>query len=113
MSAWVLIRSLPDNQRLIRSNIILGGRLSKETGYVSAAIRADLIGAQGVTLTDLRPSGSARINGERVDVVADAGWLEAGTPVRVVRAEGYRTLVEAVEASGAIAAAESDGGETV
>ena len=98
VSAWALVRSLPDNQRLIRSNIILGGRMSKETGYVSAAIRADLVGAEGVTLTDLRPSGSARINGERLDVVADSGWMEAGTPVRVVRAEGYRTLVEAVEA---------------
>lgn len=97
MSAWVLIRSLPDNQRLIRSNVILGGRLSKETGYVSAQVRADLVGAEGVTLTALRPSGSARVHGERLDVVADSGWIEAGMPVRVVRAEGYRTLVEAVE----------------
>ncbi|HUG01634.1 MAG TPA: NfeD family protein [Longimicrobiales bacterium] len=101
MSSWVLIRSLPDNKRLIRSNVILGGRLSKDTGYVSAKVRADLVGAEGVTLTALRPSGSARVKGERVDVVADSGWMEAGVPVRVVRAEGYRTLVEAVEEPGA------------
>jgi membrane-bound serine protease (ClpP class) len=113
VSAWALIRSLPDNQRLIRSNVVLGGRLSKDTGYVSAEVRADLVGAEGVTLTALRPSGSARLNGERVDVVADSGWIEAGTPVRVVRAEGYRTLVEALgepEARLSAAATESPRG---
>jgi membrane-bound serine protease (ClpP class) len=97
VTAWAFIRSLPNNRRLIRSGVILGGELSKEAGYVSAEVRADLVGAEGVTLTALRPSGSARVNGERVDVVADSGWMEAGTPVRVVRAEGYRTLVEALE----------------
>ncbi|MEN8374474.1 MAG: NfeD family protein [Gemmatimonadota bacterium] len=96
VTTWALIRSLPNNRRLIRSGVILGGELSREAGYVSAEVRSDLVGVEGVALTALRPSGSARVNGERVDVVAESGWIEEGTAVRVVRAEGYRTLVEAV-----------------
>jgi membrane-bound ClpP family serine protease len=33
------------------------------------------------------------IGDERVDVVSEAEWIQAGTPVRVVSAEGYRHVV--------------------
>ena len=38
----------------------------------------------------------AEVAGERLDVVSEAGWITAGTPVRVLRAEGYRHVVRAV-----------------
>lgn len=43
----------------------------------------ELIGAEGVAATSLRPVGYVKIGGERVDALAESGIIEAGTPVVV------------------------------
>jgi len=96
VGAWTIIRLLPRNERFRRSGIMLGDSLSRETGYLSAPVRPDLVGHEGVALTDLRPAGTAQIGDERVDVVADGSWIERGTPIRVVRSDGYRHVVQPV-----------------
>lgn len=50
-------------------------------------------GARGVTLSDLRPAGVVEIDGERVDVVTEGGYIAAGEDVELVRDEGYRRVV--------------------
>jgi membrane-bound serine protease (ClpP class) len=50
----------------------------------------------GVAVTDLHPSGTAQFGDERVDVVSEGSFVEAGTAVRVVRADGYRHVVRPV-----------------
>jgi membrane-bound serine protease (ClpP class) len=45
-------------------------------------------------VTELRPSGAAEFDGERVDVTTDGEWLPAGTPVTVVKAEAMRVVVK-------------------
>jgi membrane-bound serine protease (ClpP class) len=57
-----------------------------------------LVGATGVALSDLRPGGFARINGERTDVVTQGDYISAGQPIIVIGddvivAEGYRRVV--------------------
>ena len=42
-----------------------------------------LVGAEGVTETALRPVGFVKINGQRLDAMAESGIVEAGTPVIV------------------------------
>lgn len=71
-----------------------GNRLVLGTD-VGGAHEAGLLGAHGVALTDLHPSGAADIDGARVDVVAEAGYLAAGTALVVVVDEGYRRVVRA------------------
>jgi len=56
---------------------------------------AGLVGAVGVALTDLHPAGAAEIDGQRIDVVAEAGYLAAGSALEVVVDEGYRRVVRA------------------
>jgi membrane-bound serine protease (ClpP class) len=90
---WALLRHLPRSGRFARSGLLLEDSTSRESGYNSSAVRLELIGASGIAMTDLRPSGTARIGEERLDVVAESEWIRAGTPVRVVRAEGYRHVV--------------------
>jgi len=97
---WALIRHLPRSGRFARSGLMLEDSTSREVGYTSANVRAELIGASGVAMTDLRPAGVAKIGDERVDVVAESEWIGAGTPVRVVSAEGYRHVVRPVELAG-------------
>lgn len=96
IAAWAILRSLPRSGRFTRSGLMLGDATTKEGGYVSAAVRDELVGAVGVALTDLRPSGAARIGEERIDVIADSEFIRAGTEVKVVRSEGYRHIVRPI-----------------
>jgi membrane-bound serine protease (ClpP class) len=97
LMGWALIRHLPRSGRFARSGLLLSESTASEIGYSSAEVRPELVGASGVALTDLRPSGVAKIGDERVDVEAESAWISAGTPVRVIRSEGYRNVVRAAE----------------
>lgn len=44
----------------------------------------ELIGLHGVTITSLRPVGKVRIEGRRIDAMAETGIIEADTPIVVV-----------------------------
>ena len=81
--------------RLRAGHPLLGGSLTRDE-YRAVRPRAELEDAEGVALTDLRPAGTAEIAGERLDVVAEEGWVSAGTPVRVVASEGWRLVVRAL-----------------
>jgi membrane-bound serine protease (ClpP class) len=52
-----------------------------------------LVGALGVALSDLRPSGMAEIDGRRVDVVTSGEYIQQGEPVEVMFDEHYRRVV--------------------
>lgn len=69
-----------------------GAQFSDE-GYVSAPRRLDLVGKEGVAVSELRPVGTAEIDGERVDVTTDGEYLTSGTPIRVVRADNMKVVV--------------------
>jgi membrane-bound serine protease (ClpP class) len=51
-------------------------------------------GRTGVALSDLRPTGIARIEGERVDVVAGGRYIVKGTDLMVSTVQGNRIVVE-------------------
>ena len=95
-SAWALIRTLPSSSRLAESGIFLLARTASAIGYESAEVRSDLVGKSGTAITDLRPAGTALIGDERIDVVSESEWISAGTPVRVLSAEGYRHIVRSI-----------------
>lgn len=82
--AWGVVRHLPHSRGL--SGIFLERSTSRETGYLSAPDQSELVGRLGVAATDLRPSGTAVVGEERLDVVTEGPWIEEGTPVVVVRA---------------------------
>ena len=113
VTGWALLRHLPKSKRMFQSGIFLGTRTDRAIGYESAEKRSDLIGAEGVAATDLRPSGVGIFRDERVDVVSQSEWIEEGTPVRVVSAEGYRQVVRPIRNDGEdTGAADPDGGDT-
>ncbi len=53
----------------------------------------DLVGAAGISLTELRPVGTCLINGRRLDCLADAGVIEPDQPVRVISVDGMQIKV--------------------
>lgn len=70
-------------------------RLTKTTAGYSATREGlqDLIGKEGVTLTSLRPVGTAIIDNKRVDVVAEMGMVDKDKKIVVVKVEGNRVVV--------------------
>ena len=47
----------------------------------------------GTACGPLRPAGVAQFDGERLDVVTEGDYIDQGSPVVVVRSEGYRHIV--------------------
>jgi membrane-bound serine protease (ClpP class) len=90
--AW--LRHLPSSGRF--SGLLLKGAGHRAEGFTTAPSRPELVGQAGVALTDLRPSGSARIGEERLDVVTEGEYVAQGSRVQVVRSDGYRHVVRAV-----------------
>ncbi len=52
-----------------------------------------LVGKTGKAVSDLRPSGIATVEGQRVDVVSEAGFIEQDSDIVVLKAEGNRVVV--------------------
>jgi len=75
------------------SRLFLRTTLSTRDGYVAPRERVDLLGAEGRAITPLRPAGAAEIDGERVDVVSEGGFIQAGAGVTVTKVEGGRVVV--------------------
>lgn len=92
--AYAWLRHLPSSGRF--SGLFLRHSAQQSEGYISALPRPDLVGQDGVAVTDLRPAGLAQIGAERVDVVTEGEYVSQGTPVRVLRSEGYRHIVRGI-----------------
>lgn len=58
--------------------------------------RLALLGKEGIAQTDLRPNGVVRIEGQRLDGVAESGYIPAGSKVKVVSADGIQLKVRQV-----------------
>ena len=71
----------------------LGQRSTTKAGYVSNDVLEDLAGKEGVAHTTLRPAGIAKIDGNLVDVVTEGDFIDAGSPIVVLRVVGGRNIV--------------------
>ena len=81
----------------IFNKIVLRDRTTTELGYVSSVNRLELIGLEGMTLTALRPAGTALFDNERLDVVSEGGFVEKDTNVKIVQVEGARIVVREIQ----------------
>jgi membrane-bound serine protease (ClpP class) len=62
--------------------------------YKSHTTDDDLpVGTTGEAVSTLRPSGIARFDGQRIDVVADGEWIEAGQSVKISSTSGGHVSV--------------------
>ena len=75
---------------------IAGLFISRRTVGELGVTRPELLHRTGVAITQLRPSGTAFINGKRVDVVTEGGLIDQGASLKVVAVEGLRVVVREV-----------------
>lgn len=92
LACVVMIKVFDKNMKFFK-RLILKDSTSTESGYVSNKNRTELIGVKGVTLTDLRPSGTVIVGDERIDVVSEGGFITKDTPVKFIKVEGSRIVV--------------------
>jgi len=90
--AAVMLRALP---RLpFGRRLVLEQALAAREGYASAPESDQRwAGKRGRTVTALRPAGIADLEGERVDVVSEGDFLDAGVDITVLRVDGNRIVV--------------------
>jgi membrane-bound serine protease (ClpP class) len=86
IGAWCWLTFFPES-RVARKFVSQGsvGELGVE--------KPELLNRTGVAISQLRPSGIANIDGQRVDVVTEGGLIERDTAVKVVAVEGARIVV--------------------
>lgn len=80
-------------KRGVWNRFILSDQQKNETGYISNTDRSALVGTIGSSLTVLRPSGAALLDGQRVDVVTNGEYIEANRTIKVTAVEGTRVVV--------------------
>lgn len=75
--------------------LILKGEQKVADGFAAYESKDydDLVGADGVALTVLRPSGMAELGGTKHSVVTAGDFIERGERIRVVGVEGSRIIV--------------------
>jgi len=88
----VLIKYLPNNPAW--NLLVLKNRQENNKGYSSNPDLSRYIGKTGTAVSMLRPSGTAIIDGERVDVVADGEFLANGESIVVFKVVGNKILVK-------------------
>jgi len=86
-ACWVqFFPGSPVGRRFVSSSV--AGNLDAE--------RPELLHQNGTAFTPLRPSGTALLNGQRVDVVTEGPFVERGAPIKVIAVEGARVVVRAL-----------------
>ncbi len=74
--------------------LILDKGVTKEAGFSAQADKAEeLLGKEGVAISDLRPTGIANIDGRRIDVMSDGEYIDAGARIKVVEVASNRIMV--------------------
>jgi membrane-bound ClpP family serine protease len=59
----------------------------------------ELLGAEGVVLTTLRPVGTCDFSGRRVECVAESGFVEKDEKIKVIKVASTQVTVRIIEES--------------
>lgn len=89
----VFMRSMK-NGFLFRSPIVLKDRIEAEAVKPSTGSMEQLIGKTGKTLTPLRPSGIALIDGKRYSVETQATFIDKDSEITVLSVDGSKITVQ-------------------
>ena len=96
VGSFVLLARLPKTRLRLGGVVLQQAITSRVTDRVRPRAASPWVGRQGVAVTDLRPVGAGEFAGERLDVICEEGFLPKGTPIEIVRDEGFRKVVRQV-----------------
>ncbi|WP_164668595.1 NfeD family protein [Virgibacillus doumboii] len=77
------------------SKIALVDQLTKEAGYNSMSEDyGNLMEKEGITVSNLRPVGTIRIDNKNYSAVSNGEWIPKDSEIKVVHVDGTKILVE-------------------
>jgi membrane-bound ClpP family serine protease len=92
-AALTLVLQSASKGRLAK-HLVLNSTIDDDVKFSAIDDLSYFLGSEGVTLTVLRPSGTADFNGVKLDVVSDGGFVPKGTEVIIEKIEGRRIVVK-------------------
>jgi membrane-bound serine protease (ClpP class) len=96
-TVWIIAYRLFPKTRFGKS-VMLAPPQQQGGGGVPDSDRINtLIGTKAVVITPLRPVGICDFSGERLECVAESGYVEKGKTVQVIRVAGTQLTVRVVE----------------
>lgn len=93
IAAVIIFKVVFGNKRRGKSKLILTDSINAGSTDLCSEDAEKLVGAEGVALSALRPSGIAMINGKRLDVLADGEFIMKGDPIVVTDVQGLHITV--------------------
>ncbi len=108
IGTWLILKYMPRRRAFgglaLQTSLVSGSGLEEPPageGHVkvdsSSVTYTLMVGSRGTALTDLRPSGVARIGNHRIDVVTEGDFIEEGKTIEVIADEEYRRVVKMVD----------------
>ncbi|WP_138415771.1 NfeD family protein [Aquibacillus sediminis] len=83
--------------RKLWSKLTLVDQLTDENGYSTVKdTHRDLLGQKGITITDMRPVGTIRVNEQEYSAVSSGQWIAKQTEVKVTHVDGTKILVSKI-----------------
>jgi membrane-bound serine protease (ClpP class) len=91
----LLARFLPKSKGPL-GGLVLNTQMSSRQGFSTADQHQELIGEKGITLSILRPSGSARVGNKILDVMTEGEFVSANQEVIIREVRGAQIIVSKV-----------------
>ena len=88
---WWLLKRLPSSP--LGRHLILEDAETTAAGFMTQAVRQELLGKTGTVVTPLRLAGTVRLEDELLDVVSEGEYLPAGCKVVVSQLRGATIVV--------------------
>ena len=80
----------------LSKTLILQETLNKKDGYIGTEDLEYFLDKEGITLTALRPAGTAEFNGVRLVVVSEGDYISKDTKVKIIEVTGRRIVVRVI-----------------
>ncbi len=77
--------------------IVLRDDVKGEQGFLNSSDLEYLIGKEGVTVTDLRPSGKGSFDGVDLDILSEGKFITQGKRIRITKVRDNKFLVKEAE----------------
>ncbi|MBU0474578.1 MAG: ATP-dependent Clp protease proteolytic subunit [Bacteroidetes bacterium] len=91
---YFLAKTLPKSNAF--NKLILNKGITETSGYTSKKELQNLIGMNGIALTDLRPTGTAIFEDKRFDVVSQGDYILKDSKIEVIKEEGSKIVVKII-----------------
>ncbi len=90
--SYFLFKYLPKSK--IFNTFVLKDQIASGSGYTIRKEVRELLGKEGVALSDLRPAGIGLFDDDRIDVITRGDYIEKGKRIKVIAEEGSKVVVK-------------------